>query len=333
MKYLMLILFLFILPITSFSAPTNKAVLVSVDGSNNVSYFGTSGNPVHVILSGGGGSGTVSSGTINQEAVYTGTTTVGSGSITDIGNIGIGSKTPGQMLDVQGTIRSLGVISGGTNYNFVVDSAGNVAIGTNATGSTLLTLGSGGSAGSYSGTGITKLSNTTVSLTNSTLEGSSTIVTIGNLNNGSSSHVNFIGGTEVLPWVNFVSPTNVGINSVTPGYALDVQGTTRITGGNHFLSSSPTPPTVAINACGSTSQGTIVTGSTDITGTVVVGTLTVTSCTITFANAYKVAPNCVANDDTNVLAIKPTETINGITFTSLSSASGDSITWICIGNE
>ena len=55
--------------------------------------------------SGGTGSGTVSSGTTNQEAVYTGSTTVGSGNITDNGNIGIGSSNPGQALDVNGTVR------------------------------------------------------------------------------------------------------------------------------------------------------------------------------------------------------------------------------------
>lgn len=130
-----------------------------------------------------------------------------------------------------------------------------------------------------------------------------------------------------------ITPSNVGIGSLSPGYLLDIKGTTRITGGGHLLSSAATPPTVASNACGSTSQGTILSKSTDMTGTVTVGTLTVTSCAITFATAYKNAPNCVANDDTNVLAIKPTETTTGITFTSLSSASGDNITWICVGTE
>jgi hypothetical protein len=125
---------------------------------------------------------------------------------------------------------------------------------------------------------------------------------------------------------------NVGIGSTNPGQMLDVQGTLRMTGIGH-ISSSGGAPTVANNDCGSTTQGTIVAKSTDIAGTVTVGTLTVTSCSITFNKVWNSAPVCVANDDTNVLAIKPTETTTGITFTSLSSASGDNISWICIGNE
>jgi hypothetical protein len=137
------------------------------------------------------------------------------------------------------------------------------------------------------------------------------------------------GGTEIA---RFTDSGNVGIGSTLPGQLMDVKGTLRMTGIGHF-SSSGTAPTVASNACGSTTQGTIVAKSTDISGTVTVGTLTVTSCAITFANVWNSPPVCVANDDTNVLAIKPTETATGITFTSLSSASGDNISWICIGNE
>jgi hypothetical protein len=60
-----------------------------------------------VTCSSSGGSGTVSSGTVGQEAVYTGSSAVGSGIITDNGvNIGIGSNAPGSNLDVNGTIKA-----------------------------------------------------------------------------------------------------------------------------------------------------------------------------------------------------------------------------------
>jgi hypothetical protein len=64
--------------------------------AQTVSFNGTSGN------------GTVGSGTIGREAVYTGTTAIGSGIITDTGtNVGISSTAPGNALDVQGTVRLL----------------------------------------------------------------------------------------------------------------------------------------------------------------------------------------------------------------------------------
>lgn len=51
----------------------------------------------------GGGSGTVSPGTLNQEGVYVGSTTVGSGIITDNGsNVGVGITSPNANFDVEG---------------------------------------------------------------------------------------------------------------------------------------------------------------------------------------------------------------------------------------
>lgn len=76
-------------------------------------------------------SGTANSGTINQEAVYTGSNTVGSGTITDNGtNVGIGSVSPGQVLDVNGAIRS------GTAGNSYI--GGNLSIGTTTSATAVL---------------------------------------------------------------------------------------------------------------------------------------------------------------------------------------------------
>jgi hypothetical protein len=66
--------------------------------------------------SGGGGSGTVSSGTTNYDAIYTGSTTVGQGNFYEIGsNVGLGSTNPGQKLDVNGTVRALGFTGNASN--------------------------------------------------------------------------------------------------------------------------------------------------------------------------------------------------------------------------
>ena len=70
------------------------------------------------------GSGTVNSGTANQAAYYASSTTAVSGTsdlIFNGSNVGIGSATPGQILDVQGTMRSSSLIGTGV---------GNVGVGT-----------------------------------------------------------------------------------------------------------------------------------------------------------------------------------------------------------
>lgn len=249
--------------------------------------------------------------------------------------------------------------------NMIITGSGNVGIGSlNPTGtgglSTELDINNNSSSGilglyvhSTSGSPAIRLSgNTTskspfvdlddnnsgvdVSMGGIILERSTPLTTGGARNDveyTSSSNANGLDlATNGIVRARIINSGNVGIGSLTPGQLLDVQGTLRMTGIGH-ISSSGGAPTVASNACGSTTQGTIVAKSTDISGTVTVGTLTVTSCAITFNKAWNSAPVCVANDDTNVLAIRPAETTTGITFTSLSSASGDNISWICIGNE
>lgn len=51
-------------------------------------------------------------------------------------------------------------------------------------------------------------------------------------------------------------------------------------------------PTVASNACGSTSQGAITAGSTDWQGKITAGTTSVTACAVTFANTRSYTPTC-----------------------------------------
>lgn len=271
------------------------------------------------------------------------TTAVPAGSMILEGNVGIGTTLTTTALTVMngnvgiGTWKPANLLAIGTNANqFQIGAGGNIAElsgNTNANmSSTIIQLNNSGGqiqlknsgAGTNSGTLIIGstggTSGANIELRTSTGNDSAGFI---KMTGGNS------GGTEIA---RFTDVGNVGIGSVNPGQRLDVTGTLRLTGIGH-ISSNGTPPTVASNACGSTTQGVVVAKSTDISGTVTVGTLTVTSCAITFASTWQNAPVCVANDDTNVLAIRPTETTTGITFTSLSSASGDNISWICIGNE
>ena len=172
---------------------------------------------------GGGGSGTVSSGTIGQEAVYTGSTTVGSGNITDITNIGISSTNPGQALDVNGTVRGIALqIRGGTSSQFLKADG-------STDSSTYCQSGGTGCPGS-----ITGFANPTQSIDLSTHNGSATTamrsdaapslsVSISPTWTGNHTFTPSSGNT-------LFTAGNIGINSAQPGQMLDVMGTARMTG-------------------------------------------------------------------------------------------------------
>lgn len=158
-------------------------------------------------------------------------------------------------------------------------------------------------------------------------------VTGGNLGIGSTSPnaTLDVEGTVILNAL--VGTNNVGIGSFTPGQKLDIQGTVRVNGpAATFISKQTTPPTVANNDCGTTSQGAVVAASTDLSGTVTVGTLAVTSCAVTYNGTLGVAPNCLCQDDSSVLAVRCTATTTKLTITSATSMSSDNVTWWCPSN-
>lgn len=284
-----------------------------------------------------------SCGTISGSSQWT-TTNTNDVYLPNNGNIGIGTtKTTTAALTVMngnvgiGTWKPANLLAIGTNANqFQIGAGGNIAElsgNTNANmSSTIIQLNNSGGQIQLKNSGNGTNSGTLIIGSTGGTSGSN-IELRTSTGNDSAGFIKMTGGnsggTEIA---RFTDGGNVGIGSTTPGQLLDVKGTLRLTGIGH-ISSNGVAPTVASNACGSTTQGVVVAKSTDISGTVTVGALTVTSCAITFASTWQNAPVCVANDDTNVLAIRPTETTTGITFTSLSSASGDNISWICIGNE
>lgn len=157
--------------------------------------------------------------------------------------------------------------------------------------------------------------------------------------NGSNTPVNtfsIAGNIGINTWLPggalIVKTGNVGIGTNLPGALLDINGNLRLSTGGFLVSQQQTPPTVASNACGTTTQGIVVANSTDLSGVITVGTLAVTSCGVTFNKTHNTFPNCICQDDSNVLAVRCIASNTILTITSLSSMSSDNITWFCPTN-
>jgi hypothetical protein len=119
----------------------------------------------------------------------------------------------------------------------------------------------------------------------------------------------------------------LGISSF-PGATFEIGGTLRLSGGT---------PTIASNACGSATQGTITAGGTDETGQVNVGTSSVTSCTVSFSATLPTAPRACQLTPANSAAAAWTTTgayVSAITSShfviSGANLSGTSYDYTCV---
>lgn len=153
-------------------------------------------------------------------------------------NVGIGSASPGQSLDVQGTVRAFDFMGAGTD---LTGTAIGLSIGGNsATATALAANPTNCSAGNYplgvdaSGNSESCTVASTGTVTSVTLSTPSSTLTLGGTNPITTSgtisadinltHANTWTGQQIF------NTSNVGINSTTPGERLDVQGTIRTTG-------------------------------------------------------------------------------------------------------
>jgi len=198
-------------------------------------------------------------GGVGIGTAYAGYTSAPANGLIVQGNVGIGSTAPGQALDIQGTVRNIGVIVNGNvgiGTSFVNGAGegalsvmnGNVGIGTwvpkklvdvegalytnvldlaNFTfspswgvGSTYLAGNGGGTAADFIQFGTNSIQRAVITGTGNV--GISTTLPAGTLD---------VEGTLFPIIFNVDANTqNVGIGSLTPGQALDVQGTVRTTG-------------------------------------------------------------------------------------------------------
>jgi hypothetical protein len=163
-----------------------------------------SGTVTSVVAGAGLTGGTISTtGTIAIDLTNANTWT--GQQIFNTANVGINSATPGQRLDVQGTVRTTGFTLSGNNAasGFILQTNGSLGIGTwvpapSGGGSGTVNSGTTGQVGYY------------------------------------ASSTTAISGSSAITVTGASSGNNIGIGSATPGSLLDVQGTVRILNGGNI---------------------------------------------------------------------------------------------------
>lgn len=248
------------------------AAVLDVNGSVRATAFIGNGSGLTGLST---GSGTVSSGTIGQSAIYTGTTTVGASSImTDTGtNIGIGSIAPTQKLDIFGTVKAtafnrMGITSPTTSSTLTVAdgktfTANNTLTLSGTDGSTL-NVGTAGTLGTAAYTastayaaagapGASTYRSVTVNSTGGVTAGTNPTTFSGyGLSDTSANLITAITdevGTGKLVFnaaPNFTG--NVGIGTVTPGQVLDIAGNARVTSTNSLIVGSDNTASISASA-------------------------------------------------------------------------------------
>lgn len=238
-KIFLLFLFTILLINTSFANNGNYVALQSSDG-NEIS----ASNPLQVHCISGCGGGNVGIGTEQQEAVFAGTnqgigtTSIAAGIITDTGtNVGIGSVTPGQKLDVNGTAKVVSLIVNGSGSTYFtgnvgigstvpaqtldvngtlqhvyVSVAGNIGVGSVNPTRAIDVVGDVNVSGGFRVGGVQM---TSISGGNQLVLGPSSATTSTVFNTTNATQMELLG-------------SNLGIGSLAPGQALDVIGTIRV---------------------------------------------------------------------------------------------------------
>jgi hypothetical protein len=288
------------LALGSGASPAGSLGTISlVQGANTVMFVNSSGNV---------GIGTYGSNTINNKFTVIGNIGIGTGGSSSYvttaapnggmivqGNVGIGSLAPGQMIDVQGTVRALGFAMGtngpASGYvltasdsfgdatwtaagsvgawtqsgTFIYESGNNVGVGSLAPGAQLDVNGTARVTGfTLTGQGAAAgnvLVSSTVGV--GTWMAGSTVA--GSVNGLTTNYLpKALSSTQLTNSLIFDNGSNVGIGSANPTAALDINGglSTGGSGDSYFSSGNL--------GIGSTAPGT----SLDVNGTARMGGFT-----------------------------------------------------------
>jgi hypothetical protein len=152
-----------------------------------------------------------------------------------------------------------------------------------------------------------------------------------------SARVNGTPGANDMPGALIFSTSADGSASPTARLSIDSAGrvgvaTTTLTADSRLqvaghITSEGTAPTVS--ACGTTPS---IYG-TDTAGKVITGSGVITSCTLTFALGWSIAPVCMVGDETAIQLIRGASTTTTLIITSATAITSHLISYICIGRS
>lgn len=310
-------------------------MVMNLDGSNNFNItenaqfghvlFQTSNDPIEFNAGGGFTLQALASGNIiAANATFVNST----------GNVGIGTSSPFTSLGVAGRITANSINA--TSSTDIDAFAGNVAIGT-TTNPSILTIdanGNGGGVGIY----------TEGSPTNNQFRFYRNNVYYGGFLKANSDDIMLVNGNSVGLVIASTTGNIGNTGTSTPFATLSIENKTQSSATSSlFVIASTTNATLfSIDAKGhqvtggptpTISGGTSSVSGNDNNGTITVAGTLLTSVTLTFANAWASAPDCVASDNSLAFNTDPTSvSTTQVVFGFTASVNSGTVSYICAGH-
>ncbi|MBI4347294.1 MAG: hypothetical protein HY553_10595 [Elusimicrobia bacterium] len=256
-------------------------------------------------------------------------TTANNLAITDAGNVGIGTPSPGltprnnqSKLEVQGALlitsfpNEDGLAISGAQDNSVIELRT-----TSAGGKRYQLYSTGGASSMGQGVFALRHQDGVTDPTRLRIDASGDVALGGSF--APSAGQSLVGAHFVT------RGSSVAIGGYSPYHRLQVSSGTLLIDGNSGKLEVHNNTVPGLSAgCGA---GATIVGS-DIAGKITIGTAPTTPCTVTFQAAYANDPICVVSDETTAVALRPVAAVGTLAINGAFAAS-DVINYICVGRR